>query len=171
MTFSLGPKSRAELKGVHMNVVRLVYRAIEITEQDFCVYDGARTVEQQREYFRRGVSKTMSSRHLVQKDGLGHAVDLVPWINGRAVWAWGWTDVPVKDRPDRPNGPGPAYEIAAACSRAARELGIEIVWGGVWDRRTSAYDATAAGMAREVQAYKARHAGTDFLDAPHFELA
>jgi peptidoglycan L-alanyl-D-glutamate endopeptidase CwlK len=53
---------------------------------DFTVFDGARTLEEQREYVRRGVSWTMDSKHLPQEDGYAHAVDLVPIINGRLRW-------------------------------------------------------------------------------------
>ena len=30
--------------------------------------------------------------------------------------------------------------------------------------------ATVEGLADAIEAYKARHAGPDFLDGPHFEL-
>lgn len=154
MTYKLGTKSRRELKGVHPDMVRLVEAAIKITKQDFTVYDGARTIAEQREYVRRGTSKTMRSRHLVQKDGLGHAVDLVPWINGQARWEW-----------------GAVWPIAVAMASASKKLGIKIVWGGVWDRTMDQYDArSVAALKRAVEAYKVRHKGSDFLDGPHFEL-
>lgn len=155
MGFSLGRKSLAELKGVHPDMVSLVKRAIEITKQDFTVYDGPRTIEEQREYVRRGTSKTMRSRHLVQKDGLGHAVDLVPWINGMARWEW-----------------GAIWPIAVAMGAASKELGVKLTWGGVWDKRMDEYDCRSVeALKRAVEAYKKRHAGSDFLDGPHFELA
>lgn len=155
MPFTLGKKSLAELKGVHPDLVKVVKRAIAITKQDFTVYDGARTLAEQREYVRRKVSKTMKSRHLVQKDGLGHAVDLVPWINGMARWEW-----------------GPIYEIAPAMAKAAAELGVQLIWGGAWDRRMDQYPCKTAKDAKAaVEAYKVRHKGSDFIDGPHFQLA
>ena len=37
-----------------------------------------RTIEQQRENVKKGVSKTMKSRHLIGKDGMVYAVDIAP---------------------------------------------------------------------------------------------
>lgn len=152
--YVLGAKSMAELGGVKPRLVAIVKKAITLTEQDFTVADGARTLEEQKEYVRRGTSKTMNSRHLVQSDGYGHAVDLVPWVNGGPRWEW-----------------GAIWPIAAAMAAAAKELETKIVWGGVWDRTMDQYDCSIEGLKREVEAYKQRHPGPDFLDGPHYELA
>lgn len=53
---------------------------------DFSIFDGLRTEAEQRKNIRRGVSWTMNSLHLPQADGLSHAVDLVPYIDGRLMW-------------------------------------------------------------------------------------
>lgn len=108
--FKLGAGSRARLKGVHPDLVKVVERAIQLTKQDFVVFEGLRTIQKQREYFNKGFSKTMRSRHLT-----GHAVDLVPYIKGKPVWSW-------------PH----IYPIAEAMKTAANELGIVIEWGGDW---------------------------------------
>lgn len=157
MAYSLGAKSRAELKGVHPDLIRVVERAIEITTQDFSVHDGLRTEAEQREYVRTGASKTMNSMHRTQADGYGHAVDLVPFINGKLRWEW------------------PAiYPIAAAVWQASRELGVPIRWGGPWADMATIKTGTPAAMKQAVDAYAAarRRAGKSaFLDGPHFELA
>jgi peptidoglycan L-alanyl-D-glutamate endopeptidase CwlK len=154
MAYALGKKSTAELQGVHPTLVRIVQRAIVLTVQDFSVHDGVRTLEEQREYVRRGVSKTMNSRHLPQADGHSHAVDLVPYINGQLRWEW-----------------GPIYNIAHAVDQAATELGVKLRWGAVWDRTMDQYGGSAAALKAEVEAYCRRHPGPDFIDGPHFELA
>lgn len=110
--YKLGSHSLRELQGVHPTLVTVVKHAIEITEQDFTVFDGIRTEAEQREYVARGVSKTMNSRHLT-----GHAVDLVPWINNRLRWEW-----------------EPIFVIAVAMQRAAKDLETPIRWGGSWTR-------------------------------------
>jgi peptidoglycan LD-endopeptidase CwlK len=153
MTYSLGRASRQNLLGVHPKLVDVVERAIELTEQDFTVFEGLRTVERQREYVRKGVSKTMNSKHLKQADGYGHAVDLVPYIDGTARWEW-----------------GPIYEVAAAMCQAAKEQGTLLTWGGAWDRRINGMDCVASRMKAEVESYCARHPGPDFIDGPHYEL-
>lgn len=147
--FTLSASSRKELNGVEPELVEVVERALELTTQDFAVHDGIRTPAEQREYVRRGTSKTMKSKHL-----LGRAVDLVPFINRKLRWEW-----------------EPIYEIASAMSRAAEELGVELTWGGSWDKPMSAYPSATSRQCRAaVEAYKKRHPGPDFLDGPHFEL-
>ena len=153
MPFSLSAKSLKELQGVHPDVVAVVKSAIGISKQDFAVHDGPRTIEEQREFVRRKVSKTMKSRHLIQKDGLGHAVDLVPIINGQLRWEW-----------------GPIYDVAEAMRKASSDLGVQLVWGGVWDRTLGTYGSGASAMKAAVAEYQARHPGPDFIDGPHFEL-
>lgn len=152
MGYALGRKSRRELKGVHPDLGRVVRRAIEITKQDFTVHDGIRTMKEQREYVRRKVSKTLRSKHLPQKDGYGHAVDLVPYINGKLRWEW-----------------GPIYEIAEAMRTAAKEKGVRVRWGGIWAR----FDNTRLSPKKLVAKYVASRMklGKEaFIDGPHFRI-
>lgn len=155
MAYALGAASRRELIGVHPDLVRVVERAIEITRCDFTVHDGIRTVEEQKRFVAQGVSKTMRSKHLE-----GKAVDLVPWVEGKPRWWW-----------------PQIYQIAAAMHQAARELGVRIRWGVVWDRRLNDLapgiddpDLLADALRREGLAYNARHPGPDFPDGPHYEV-
>lgn len=110
MAFKLGSRSLARMEGVHPDLVKVVKRAIEITETDFTVLEGLRTAARQRQLVAAGASKTMRSRHLT-----GHAVDLGAWVGGAVRWDW------------------PLYhKIAAAMKQAARELDQPIEWGGDW---------------------------------------
>lgn len=79
--FKFGNKSKAELIGVHAHLIILTTETLLESDIDFVVFDGLRTEEEQAEYVARGVSWTMNSRHLT-----GHAVDLVPYINGKQRW-------------------------------------------------------------------------------------
>ena len=110
MSFKLSRRSLERLQKVHPDLVKVVLLAIELTEVDFGVTEGVRTVERQRELFAKGASKTMNSRHLT-----GHAVDLVAYVGSEVRWDW------------------PLYhKIADAMKRAANSLGVPIVWGGDW---------------------------------------
>lgn len=155
MTYSLGAKSLTELDGVNPDLVRVVKRAIEITAVDFSVHDGIRTVEEQRRHVANGFSKTMKSKHLE-----GRAVDLVPFIEGKLRWWW-----------------PQIYQVAAAMHQAARELGVQVRWGTVWDRNLNdlapgvAPDKLPEALKLEGLAYNVRHLGSDFPDGPHFEVA
>lgn len=152
MTYRLGRRSKAELKGVHPDLVRVVELAIQITVQDFTVHDGIRTVDEQREYVERGVSWTMDSRHLPQEDGHGHAVDLVPYINGKLRWEW-----------------GPIYKIVEAVRFAAEDLGVPLIWGGCWQvLNTTTADPRI--LVEEYVAKRQRQGRNATVDGPHFQL-
>ena len=108
--YSLGPRSKQRLKGVHPDLVRVVERAIEISVVDFTVLEGLRTPERQKILVETGASQTLNGRHIT-----GHAVDLGAWIEDEVRWDW------------------PLYhKIAAAMKEAAKELNVAIVWGGDW---------------------------------------
>lgn len=151
--YKLGKHSRSELRGVHPDLVGVVRLAIRLTDQDFTVHDGLRTIEEQLEYCRRGVSQTMASMHLPQEeDGKGHAVDLVPFINGKMRWEL-----------------VPCYNIAVAMRQAAREKGVAIRWGGCWQRLDDDTREPAL-MVEEYVSKRRRRGRRPFIDAPHFEL-
>lgn len=156
MTYSLGRKSLAELEGVHPELVGVVKRAIEITEQDFTVFDGIRTAADQRALYNRGASQrdgyNRKSKHQIQASGYGEAVDLVPWINGRAVWDW-----------------DAIYVIADAVVTAARELNVPLRWGGCWQVVNDLGGAPENWVAAYVK--RKRAAGKRaFNDGPHWEM-
>ena len=108
MTFKLSQRSLNNLKGVDEDLVAVVKRAIEITEVDFGVTEGIRTLDRQEELFKKGLSKTMKSKHLI-----GRAVDLVAYVDGKVSWEKEYY-----------------YPIALAMERAAIELQVGIRWGG-----------------------------------------
>lgn len=107
MTYRLSQRSLSNLEGVHPDLVAIVKRAIEITEQDFSVIEGLRDIERQRELVAKGKSTTMNSRHLT-----GHAVDIAPY-----PLSWNWKYF---------------YPIEDAMKGAANELNLLIEWGGDW---------------------------------------
>ena len=110
--FKLSQRSLDRLKGVHSDLVKVVKRAIEISDYDFMVVEGMRTIETQREYVKKGVSKTMNSYHLK-----GEAGDLAPLENGAIDWN---------------NTKGQFDSVAEAMKQAAKELNVEIEYGGDW---------------------------------------
>lgn len=152
--FRFGPSSNKELMGVKKELVTMAHRALDLTTQDFMVFDGLRTEAEQRVLVKRGASRTMLSRHRVQPDGFGHAIDLVPYVSGKPVWDW-----------------EPIYHIVLAVDMAATDMGIadRITWGGAWDRRLSDFGGSADAYREEVRLYTIRHPGKDFIDGPHFQ--
>lgn len=110
MGFILSRRSLKNLKGVHPDLVKVVEKALEITTVDFVVTEGLRSAERQEQLVKSGASKTKNSRHLT-----GHAVDVAAWVNGKVSWNWKYYD-----------------DIASAFKEAAKELGVEVEWGGDW---------------------------------------
>jgi len=145
--FSFGEKSLRELEGVDAELVAMVHRALEITEQEFAVHDGLRTKEEQQALVIAGASQTLDSKHLS-----GQAVDLVPVINGKLRWEW-----------------EPIFVVAKAVREAAKEMGLKIRWGCAWDVN---YTNTLDTPEAVSEAYVARRKAAGkkpFLDGPHFE--
>ena len=101
---------QSKLEGVHPDLVKVVRKAAEMLAMDITVLEGTRTLDRQKKLLAAGASTTLKSRHLS-----GHAVDLGAIVEGAVRWDW------------------PLYfKIAAAVKAAARDLGIEIEWGGDW---------------------------------------
>lgn len=171
---ALSPASIARLIGVHPALVRVVQRAMMIGSVDFQVSEGLRSAADQLAAFNRGTSKlngipaghvlngvtgTGIGNHQVQADGLGHAVDLVPYVNGSILWV-----LPADQQWQH------IYPLAACVREAAVAEMVRLRWGGVWDTCLNDLPVGADGIAAALESYKVRHAGSDFLDGPHFEL-
>ena len=110
--FSLGPRSKMRLNGVHSDLVKVVERAIQITTVDFTVLEGVRSPERQKALYEAGASQTLNSRHIT-----GHAVDLGAWVDSQGDWSW-----PLYDK------------IAEAMKLAGSQLNVPIEWGGNWEK-------------------------------------
>lgn len=110
MSFTLSVRSKQRLEGVHPDLVRVVEKALTLSQIDFAVVEGLRTKARQAELMAAGASKTMNSRHIT-----GHAVDVAPVIGGKIRWDW------------------PLFnELATAFKLAATQENVPIVWGGDW---------------------------------------
>jgi peptidoglycan L-alanyl-D-glutamate endopeptidase CwlK len=144
----LSATSLARLKGVHPDLVRVVKRAADLYSGVFVVTEGLRTLARQKQLVAAGASQTLNSRHLT-----GHAIDVAPVIGGKVSWDW-----------------PPFFQIAEAMRQAARAEGVQIRWGGCWDRRLNVMNGSPE---RESAAYVQRRRAQKrkaFLDGPHFEL-
>ncbi len=149
MAFNLSKRSLQRLEGVHPDLVAIVKEAIQITQHDFGVSCGMRTLEEQKKLVQSGASQTLASRHLT-----GHAVDLFGSRQGKAIFDW------------------PAiYIISDAMITAARGISTPLRLGGAWncgDVCQSELDAEA--LSADYILHKKQTGGRAFLDGPHFEL-
>ena len=154
MSFRLSQRSMDRLEGVHPAMTGVVERAIQLTDVDFGVTQGVRTLDEQKANVAAGRSQTMASKHLLQDDGFSHAVDVVAYVGPDVSW-----ELNVYD------------DICDAFKEAAKEVGCSIKWGAAWsegDIRTYQGSAEEAMMAYvDLRRSQGRR---PFIDAPHFEL-
>ena len=136
----LSRRSRSKMKGLHGHMKAVTSRASELLRDmdggviDFRVGECVRSEQRQDILMAAGRSKTRNSRHLVKQikeygewQDRCAAIDLIALVHGEVTWNW------------------PAYHvIAKAMKQAAKELDVDIDWGGDW--RT-------------------------FKDGPHFQLS
>jgi peptidoglycan L-alanyl-D-glutamate endopeptidase CwlK len=160
--FVFGEASEARLKKLDPRLLKVVRRALQLSEIDFTIMEGLRSAEQCFINFGQGrtanqcvaggcpsryarpkahkvtwLTHALSSNHY-SKDGLGKAVDIYPY--------------PVSLVLGHKSGWEPLFDkIAKAMFAASKELGIKIRWGADWDMDN---------MPRE----------RGETDNPHFEL-
>lgn len=115
---SFGKESRANLEGVHPDLIAVAELAIRLCEFDGCVLEGGglRTLAQ-AEANVKAKTGILNSLHRVQPDGLSHAVDLVALKNGKIDW---------KDLK-------PFKAMAIAVKKASALLGVPIRQGCDWN--------------------------------------
>ena len=134
--YKLSERSLKSLEGVNPSLVKVVERAIELTEQDFLVLEGVRSKEQcyinygkgrtavqcsakgvPTKYAQPSLSKvTWLNNPLASKHVTGNAVDLVPYpIDWNTISKF--------------------TTISKAMKQAAKELGVDLEWGGDWTKK------------------------------------
>lgn len=127
--YLLGKRSLTRLHRLHPKMAACVALAITLTDVDFSVSETIRTPERQKQLFYGTPKKTwtLNSKHLIQSDGFGHAIDLVPLKKGGGA---DWDKCPI---------------VADAMFKAAKMLNIRIRWGGDWNQNGSSKDEHQRG--------------------------
>lgn len=110
MAVELSAREKVYLDGVHQDLVKIILQLKRISVIPYWIVEGRRSYERQKMLYAMGATKTLKSRHLT-----GHAVDIVPLIDGQISWHW-------------PH----YYPLAAAIKRAAADISVPIEWGGDW---------------------------------------
>ena len=154
MSFKLSTRSKNKLKGVHPDMVAVVERAIELTDVDFGVTYGVRSLAEQEKLVASGRSQTMKSKHLIQDSGYSHAVDVVAYDGSDVVW-----EINVYD------------DICDAFKQAAIEKGVAVKWGAAWSEGDiRSYEGTAEDAMNAYIDLRRSQSRRPFIDGPHFEL-
>lgn len=103
---SFSGRSRANLQTCEDDLITLFNAVIE--KYDCTVLQGHRSMEEQKQLFRDGKTKTLASKHLHSPS---KAVDVMPYPID-------WEDIQGQ------------HEFAAVVLATAVELGIKVKWGG-----------------------------------------
>ena len=138
--FSFSNTSLTRLQTCHPDIQKVIHRAMEITTMDFMVLEGERTKEQAyinwgkgrtaaqlsakgipTKYAQPSLSKVtwlsdpLNSKHIKQKDGYVHAIDLCPYPIS-------WEDIPAFQK------------LGKIIKQAAKDVNVKIEWGGDWSK-------------------------------------
>lgn len=146
MSYSFGAGSEAKLVGLHPDLVKVLRKAISISDIDFTIIEGVRSATRQAALYAQGRTKpgpivtwVKTSNHQVKEDGYGYAVDIYPYPVSLVLQ-------------HKPKEYEPLFdEIAKVMFAAAALVGVTIRWGADWDMDN---------MPRE----------RGETDNPHFEL-
>ena len=111
--FTLSAKSRAKLEGVDRRLVRVVEDAIEITDMDFSVTCGLRTLAEQKALY---------------EQGLTHVIEKGKHLTGKAVDLYAWDGESLSDLQSM-------TPVFYAMRLAAIGHGVSLRWGGAWSIR------------------------------------
>lgn len=134
--YKLSERSLKSLEGVDPNLVKIVKRAIEITEQDFIVIEGLRTKEQMMINYGKGRTASQLAVHGIPASYAKPKEAKVTWLNnpfasnhakGKAV--------DIVPNPVDWNDISKFKKINEAMQTAAKEFGIKLSYGGDWTKK------------------------------------
>ena len=134
--FKLSQRSLNSLNGVDPNLVKVVKRAIELTEQDFIVIEGLRTREQMMINYGKGRTAAQLAVHGIPASYAKPKEAKVTWLNdpfasnhakGKAV--------DIVPNPVDWNDISKFKKINEAMQVAAKELGVKLSYGGDWTKK------------------------------------
>jgi peptidoglycan L-alanyl-D-glutamate endopeptidase CwlK len=122
--YKFSENSLKEIYTCNQDLQLILQKAIELSPLDFSIVQGARSVDEARKNFKNGASKLNPnkgefSKHIIGKE-VGRedslAVDICPYNNGLK-----WND------------DASFYVIAGIILAVAKDLGVNVRYGGGWD--------------------------------------
>ncbi len=142
-------KSKSQLETCDTRLQIVLKDAIE--EFDFSILEGKRSLEQQLKNVRKGVSKTLNSKHVYPLVEPSLAVDIAPYPLMWPQRPKGLSKLLMKTVGKYVKQTARFYLLAGYILGRARSHDIKLRWGGDWDGDGDIFDQT-------------------FDDTPHFEL-
>lgn len=156
MAFKFGLKSKNKLAECHRDLQRVMELAISRSDIDFSITEGKREIETQAALFVQKKTRTMQSRHLACVwDGdrrVSGAVDIACFDkDGHIAWTSGLYS-----------------QVSKTIMACAKELKIDIRWGGDWDMDGDTKDQTFNDLVHFelwIKTYPADYSGFNFPKA------
>ena len=147
MSFSFGKRSEDALATCDPKLVKVMREALRLSDVDFGVVQGARTIEQQRDYFRKGNSRVNPDAYIGNLPKLYAAAK---HITGPGMPFSRACDIIVSGKK--------SYDIPTLCYIAgvvltcAKNMDVPMRWGGDWVKDSEIIT------------------GQSLVDAVHFEI-
>ena len=136
--YKLSEASIQKMSGVHPKLIELMKTAISDSPYDFKIVQGLRSAEYQNSLYQQGRTKpgkivtkldgyNRKSNHQAKSDGYGHAVDIAVCghYNDNGIYVKYTTDTEMFDNKK-------LVEISKHIKAVAKDMGLNIVWGGEW---------------------------------------
>jgi peptidoglycan LD-endopeptidase CwlK len=129
MSFTFGARSEAGLATCDPQLVKVMREALRLSDVDFGVVQGSRTIEQQRDYFRKGNSKVNPDAYIGNRPKLYAAAK---HITGPGMPFSRACDIIVSGKK--------SYDIPTSCYIAgvvltcAKNMGVPMRSGINWDQ-------------------------------------
>ena len=127
-SFIFGTRSEAQLQTCDPLLDSVMRKALKMSDVDFGIVQGARSIEEQRDYFRKGNSKVNPDGYIGNLPALYAAAKHITGPGMRYSRA---CDIVVSG--------AKAYDIPTLCYIAgvvltcAKYMGVKVRWGGNWD--------------------------------------
>jgi len=112
--FEFSSKSDIKLKTVKKNLQTLASEVLKISKLKFEITEGLRDLKTQQEYYKQSKSQC-DGINKKSKHQIGEAIDIVCYVNNKITWDKKYY-----------------YYIAGLFEAKAKELDINIKWGGWW---------------------------------------
>ncbi len=141
--FRFGRKSKTQLKTCHEDLQLIMNEAIKISDVDFGIAEGYRSIEKQMQYFEEGKSKLDGVNKMSKHNySPSLAVDIYAYYNKKASW----------DKEHLSYLAGIIHAVSEILFEQ-QKITYKLRWGGNWD---------GDGIILKDQS---------FDDRPHFELS
>ncbi|MGL5962621.1 MAG: M15 family metallopeptidase [Cetobacterium sp.] len=129
--FKFSKSSLKKMSGVHPFIIAVMVDAVGDSPYDFGIDSGVRTVSEQQKLYAQGRTTSGAvvtncdgvknkSNHQTKDDGLGYAMDIKVYVDGKITWEQKYFN-----------------SVSKHILGVAKKKGVSIEWGGNWKSKDS----------------------------------